>query len=264
MNYDINALTQEVKREVLAELNGHNHPANSNYLSDQRYNTDPYLYPASFNNFSPGYAGSGYQIMKESIKNDIQAEIQAQQAHHLAQMYGYDKILSDQKIQQMIDQRYRSLENMKADIKKELQSIQRMENQRTDDPYIRQVANALALEARQLGVPLEQIVQSLEQKPAPGAGALGRMSGLLNTGQRKGVLYGIGAAALVYLLWPSLRNSFHSAAVRTMEEGISIADRAKSFMGGHGHHDLDMHSEFDDFDAEPRGGRPPEVDILKQ
>lgn len=289
MNFNKNTLTQDVKREILAELqqgNYHRPPydgyhqspyssypstlnnlgysTNAHYSSSQGYSNPPYLSNLSYyNDISPHSLNHTYQIMKESVKDEILAEIQAQRTQQMAQMYGFDQILSDQKIQNMIEGRYRTLETMKAEIKKELQSIQRMENQRTADPYVRQVANSLVMEARQQGVPLEQVLQSLDQKSAPGTGIMGRMSSMLNSGQRKGFLYGIGAAVLFNLIWPSARNNLHSVAVRTMEGGMSIANRAKSFMGGH--HETDMNMSFDDFEPEPHGvPHPPEVDILKQ
>ena len=246
MNLNNNSLIQDVKREVLTDLNNR-YFNNSALLSD----------------FSPYPANNTYQIMKDSVRNEVLAEIQAQQTQQAAQMYGFDRVLSDQRIKQIVDQRYRSLENLKADLKKELQSIQSLEKQRTADPYIRQVANSLVHEARQQGIPLEQVMQSLDQRPASGTGLMSRVSNMLNTGQRKGFLYGIGAALLVNLIWPSARNNLHSVAVRTMEEGMSLANRAKSFVGSH--QDSDMHMSFDDFDSEPQGPRrPPEADILKQ
>lgn len=259
-----NSLIQELKREVLSELNDPYYSTNPSFPINQGYTSTPYLNNLNSFNGSPPYPGNNtYQIMKESVKNEILAEMQAQQTQQMAQMYGFDRILPDQKIKQIIDGRYRALDNMKTDLKKELQSIQRMENQRTADPYIRQVANSLVQEARQQGVPLEQVVQSLDQKSAPGTGMMSRISNMLNTGQRRGFLYGIGAAFLFNLIWPSARNNLHSAAVRTMEEGMSLANRAKSFVGGH--NDAEMNMSFDDFDSEPQGPRrPPEVDILKQ
>lgn len=259
-----NSLIQDVKREVLAELSDLNSSPIPNYPTGPGYAGTPYFNNLnSLNSFPPYPANHTYQTMKESIKNEVLGEMQTQQTQQMAQMYGFDRLLSDQKLNQIVDGRYRALENMKTDLKKELMSIQRLESQRTVDPYIRQVANSLVQEARQQGVPLEQVVQSLDQRSTAGAGIMSRMSNMLNTGQRKGFLYGLGAAFLFNLVWPSARNNLHSVAVRTMEEGMSLANRAKSFVGGH--HDPDLQMNFDDFDSEPQGPRrPPEVDILKQ
>jgi len=244
--------------------NNMNYANAPNYSASQGYSNNPGYGSVNYYNNTPYSADPTYQIMKDSIMNEVLSEIQAKKVNQLAQLYGYDRILSNQSIQQMIDERYRTLENLKTDIKKELQSIQRLENQRTTDPYIRQAANSLVMEAGRQGVPLDQIIQNLDQKGTPGTGVMSKMSNILSTGQRKGFLYGLGAAVLVYLLWPSARNNLHSVAVRTMEEGMSAAKRAKSSFTG-GHHETDMTMDFDDFDPDPHGGhRPPEVDILKQ
>ncbi|NMA54444.1 MAG: hypothetical protein GX952_00755 [Firmicutes bacterium] len=226
MHSPTKALVQDLKREVLAELQpeiyaqvstqAHYNPDRSSSGIPLYSSTGPAAYPT-------------YQLIKDSVKNEVLAQIEQQQTDQLAKAYGLDRALSDQRIQQLVDRRYRDIDRLKADLRKELQALQRLEEQRPADPYIRQIAQAVAQEARLQGLPLQQVAQSLGRKP--GAGISSWLSDTLNFGQRKGFLCGVGACLLTYLLWPGARNSLHSAAVRSMEEGMAMVNRAKSFVG---------------------------------
>ena len=98
------------------------------------------------------------------------------------------------------------------------------------DPYIRQTANLLA-EELQAGIPQEQLVRSLDQKLLQ-VRFTGPPVEELNRGQRRGFLYGVGMGILCHLLLPSSRKTMRSIAVHSMEEGIAMVDRAKSFVSG--------------------------------
>ena len=55
---------------------------------------------------------------------------------------------------------------------------------------------------------------------------------MIITGQRKGFLYGGGGTILFNFLWPMIQNNMRSIAVRSMEEGMSMVDRAKTAVSG--------------------------------
>jgi hypothetical protein len=223
-------LIQDVKREILAELKQGNEtniswPAGTSSGPNYRLQGD-----GAANN--PYATSQTYQTVKDSVKNEILAEIQMQQADQIAEMYGLGRSLSDQKIQQMVDSRYRTIDNMKADIKRELLAHQKMETQRSKDPHLSQIAGILAGEAQRQGIPLERVIQGLGQKGSAGNGTLSRILELLNTGQRKGFLCGIGTSVLFSLLWPLARGNMRPVAARSIEEGISMVGRAKNFICG--------------------------------
>ena len=140
------SLAQDIKQEVLAELRQRKNPAGPG---------------AGGNPIPPGFGIPGQggrpnpytvetgQTIKDSVKNEIMAEIQMQQADQLARLYGVDRSLSDQRIQQMIDARYRTIDNMKTDVKRELLALQKIEEQRGKDPYISQIAGGAIVNAAQ-------------------------------------------------------------------------------------------------------------------
>lgn len=223
-------LAQEVKREVIADLQQGNHtntsqPGNPlNNPGDGNQGTGSYF---------PFTANQTYQTVKDSVKNEVLTEIQKQQLDNMARVYGLDRSLSDQRIQQMIDTRFRTIDNLKADLKKELLALQAKETAQTGDPYTRQIATTLAEEARRQGLSKEQLMQSLEQNISKSTGPMGRLLEMLNTGQRRGFLGGIGMMLLCHhVILPLLRGNMRSVAVRSMEEGIAMVDRAKSLVRG--------------------------------
>ncbi|NMB40688.1 MAG: hypothetical protein GX996_01980 [Firmicutes bacterium] len=222
-------LAQEVKQEVIADLQRGNF---TGIPQPGRLQYPNFEAQGQWEDISLGNPDQTYQTVKESVKNEILADMQMQQLDRMAQVYGLDRSLSDRKIQQMIDARYQAIDNLKADIKKELLALQETETQRARDPYIRQTANLLAEEARRQGIPQEQLVRSLDQKTSTGTGLMGRLSEELNRGQRRGFLYGVGMGILCHLLLPSSRKTMRSIAVHSMEEGIAMVDRAKSFVSG--------------------------------
>ncbi len=219
-NQDI--LARDVKREVLAELRQGNH----NYTHNPHYG-DQMLWRS----YSPQATNQTYQTVKDSVKNEILSEIQTQQADRAARMYGIDRSLSDQNIQQMVAARYRTIDDIKSDIKKELLALQSIDAIRSKDPYISQIAEILTEESRRQGIPLTQVLGSLDQKGAWGGGIMKKLMDMLNKGQRKGFLCGAGSAILFNFLWPLAKSNMKSVAVRSMEEGMSVMDKAKSFMG---------------------------------
>lgn len=291
-------LKQDLKQEILAELQHRNQDIYvsdyyQTYAPEDRYRGNmeyrPELHPADidrikrevmlelqeeipvYQHSGPGdhrvypssaYAADAYKrTIVDSMKNELLAEMEAERATRTAEMYGYGKLLSDQKLNRMIDQRYRTFDNLKGEIRKELAAIKSTENRRagTADPYIRDIAQSIAMEAREQGVPLDEVLQRLDRTGSRNMGWLGRMSGMMNVGQRKGVVYGIGAALLVYLLWPSARRNLHSVAVRSMEEGMALAERARSL--------VNRNKDYDPAGPNPQGEEPgdknPEIDLLQ-
>ncbi|NLK01019.1 MAG: hypothetical protein GX318_07270 [Clostridia bacterium] len=218
-------IAQDVKREVLAELR------QSGSGEAPHFRGSPggsgRNAPGYWDGYSPYTEDNIYRTIKDSVKNEILSDIQLQQGEQLAKSLGLHRSLSDQKIQQMIDARYRTIDNMKEDIKKGLAALQILEGQ----PYTGQIAGILAEESQRQGVPLDQVMQGLEKKSSSGAGVLGKVMEILNKGQRKGFLCGIGSSFLFYLL-TSGRSGMQSVAVRSLEEGMSMVDKAKSFVSG--------------------------------
>lgn len=280
------ALKQDIKQEVMRELQygnpGYNYAPVLNtpypdYSSNGFKRFDAYdrdrikqeimyeladdmsVYPPYYPSNAGSYpvAGAYNETIADSIKNELLAEINARRTSQIIQQTGYGKVLSDQRLNRMINDRYRAVDNIRGDLRKELQSIHKMERRNpVTDPYTRSIAEAVAMEAREHGIPLEQVIQSLDGKAAAGNGLWSRFSNMLNVGQRKGFLWGIGAAAVAFMLWPSARNNLHSVAVRSVEGAMSWTDRARSFMGGANHE-----PGFDGPDGP--GKDKPEIDVLQ-
>lgn len=198
------ALIEDVKREVLDDLRQRRHftPA-ENHL---------------------------YESIKDSVKNEIWAQMEMEQANQLARYHGLDQSLSDRRLEKMVHDRYRTIDSMKADLKKELLALQRMETRRSRDPQVREIADVLVEESQRRGIPMEHLIAGLDRKSPMGTGMTNRLSGILNSGQRTGFLYGMGTAVLCYLLWPAARNNMRSMALRSIEEGVSMVDQVKNFV----------------------------------
>ncbi len=270
-------LKQEIKREVMAELQQRIQPGYVPYSGSAYYPKFTYNYPApgavqssyryspvqSANPYAPALSPAeltsikqevmrdiqeemhdgGYHSMApvpdpynrtimDSVKNQLLAEIEVERSNRIAQASGYGQFLSDRNINRAIDQRYRTLDQIRDEVRKELQAINRLEKRSVNtDPQIRDIAHTIAWEARSQGMPLEEVIRQLNTAPGQGLGWWNRVTSMVNTGQRRGFLYGVGLAAIVALLWPSARNNLHSVAVRSLEEGMSLADRARSFVG---------------------------------
>lgn len=258
------ALIQDIKREVLAELlEGGN--TNVPHLAGHPNNSD-HMVQWHSDNYDPYASNQMYQTIKESVKNEILAEAEMQQADRLAQVHGVDRALSNQRLQRMIDARYRTINNMKEDIKKELQTFRKMEAQRSGDPNIRDIAGTLAREGQRQGIPLEQLIAGLDQKAAEGIGITGRLSNMINTGQRKGFLCGVGGTLLFNFLWPLIQNNMRSIAVRSMEEGMSMVDQAKTVVYGQNQQNPSTSTGFVNIDPGPpaQGNQSPDGDNMQQ
>jgi hypothetical protein len=227
------ALVQNVKQEVLSELQQGNYFRASPLINyPNGYNRTGYVPQWHQQNYDPFITDQMYQTVKDSVKNEVLTEIEMDRANRIARMYGIDNSLSDRRLQQMIDARYRTIDDMKADIKRELLALRRIDTQRSGDPYIRQIANALVDESQRRGIPFNQLLDTLDQRNTGGTGLVGRVSDMLNVGQRKGFLCGMGASILFNLIWPFARGNMRSIAVRSLGEGMTMMDKAKSFVGG--------------------------------
>ena len=261
------ALIQDIKREVLTELQRGGY-TNAPSAIGHQYNMDSGA-QWQRGGYDPGASNHMYQPIKESVKNEILAEAEAQQANRMAQVYGLDRTLSDRGLQQMIDSRYRTVDNIKGDVKKELQTLRKMETQRSADPYVRDIAGALAGEGQRQGIPLEQLIAGLDQKTNTGPGIKGKFSNMINSGQRKGFLFGVGSVLLFNLIWPMAQNNMRSIAVRSVESGMSMVDKAKNFVGGQNQNPNQNQqgppAGFTNFDPNPptQGYQPPDGDNVE-
>lgn len=220
-------LAQDVKREVLNELREGHYAYHPQF---PRHSGSSYGPQGYWGDYPPYVTNPTYQTVRDSVKDEVLTQIQMEQAEHMARRYGFDRALSDRRIQQMVDSQYRNIEDVKADIRKDLLAIQGMEAVRTKDPYIRQITNDIVQEARYQGVPLQQVTQHLGQQSGLGSGILSPIMEIINKGQRRGLLCGIGVTLLGHHLFS--RGKLRSVAVRSLEEGMSMVDRAKSFVGG--------------------------------
>ncbi len=220
-------LAQDVKREVVNELREGNY---AHYPQFNRYSGNDYGPRGYWGDYPPYVINPTYQTVKDNVKDEVLAQIQMEQAEHMARRYGFDRALSDRRIQQMVDSHYRSIGDMKADILKDLLAVKGVEAVRTKDPYIRQITNDIIREAKYQGIPLQQVTQHLGQQSRPGSGIFPQIMEVINKGQRRGLLCGIGMALLGHHLFS--RGKLRSVAVRSLEEGMSVVDRAKSFVGG--------------------------------
>ncbi len=232
MYSDQRTLAQDIKQQVLDDLRQKNYIDQPPSQRDVPLETYQYGTRGSWGRYSPYTADYTYDAIKDSVKNEILEEINMQQMDRLAQAYGLNRSLSDRRVQRMIDNRYRSIDDMKSDIKRDILNFQRMEDQRSRNPYTRQAANTLIDEAQRRGIPLEQLVQGLDRRTGTGTGIMARLSDMLNTGQRKGFLSGMAMMALCNVLFPSIRNNMQSVAVRSVEEGMAMVERAKTFISG--------------------------------
>lgn len=230
---DQRTLAQDIKQEVLADLRQRNQTHYPLPRSDMFPDSYSYGSQGPWDDHYPYTADHTYNTIKNSVKNEILNEINMQQTDQLAQAYGLNRSLSDQRVQRMIDNRYRSIDDLKGDIKRDILAFQRMEAQRSRNPYTRQAANTLIDEAQRRGMPLEQLVQGLDQRTGARSGIMARLSDMLNAGQRKGFLSGVAMMILCNMLFPSIKNDMQSVAVRSVEEGMSMVERAKTFISGH-------------------------------
>jgi len=197
-------LAADVKREVLNELRGGTYAQDPQFNRYSGYNDGPQGYWGDY----PSYMASPtYQTIKDSVKDEVLAQIQMEQGEHMARMHGFDRALSDRRIQQMVDSRHRSIENMKADIRRDLLAIQGMEAARNKDPYIRQITNDIVREARYQGVPLQQVTQHLGHQSGLGSGILSPIMEVINKGQRRGLLCGIGMTLLGHISSPGVNSA---------------------------------------------------------
>ncbi len=176
------------------------------------------------------YPNAYDQAIADSVKEELLREMRARQVTRQAEMHGYGDIVSDRNINKMIRQRHRTLQDIRGDLLKELDAIQAMENGAGSaaDPYIQDVARSIVEEARGRGLSINEVKQKLADNGAAGSGWFQRMFEALGAGQRKGFAYGIGAAVLAAILWPTFRQGLHSVAVQSMEGGMGLADRARS------------------------------------
>ena len=251
------ALIQDVKQEVLADLQREGH---ANVFRPTSYtnssNHMPYWHGG---NYDPYATNQMYQSIKESVKNEVLGEAEMQQANQMARIYGIDHALSDRKLQQMIDARYRLIDDLKEDIKRELRAFHRMDTQRSNNPYVRDIANTLAREGQRQGIPIEQLISGIDRKAPMGTGMVGKFSNMINTGQRKGFLYGVGCTLLFNMIWPMAQSNMRSIAVRSMEEGLSMVDKAKTFMRGNNQQNpstdyVNVNPEYPNQDNQPPDG----------
>ena len=211
---------ERIKREVLNDLQGELPVNRGNGAISDASPINPYD-----------------QAIADSVKKELLADMRAREAQRMADLHGYGDIVSDQNIGRMIQQRHRTLQDIRRDLAKELDAIQAIENRAgvNIDPQIRDIARSIVAEARGQGVSINEVKQKLlGSNGTVGSGWFQRVLETLGSGQRKGFAYGIGAAILAAMLWPTIKQSLHSVAVQSMESGMGLADRARSVMDGFG------------------------------
>ncbi|NQS75975.1 MAG: hypothetical protein HQP61_05975 [Peptococcaceae bacterium] len=218
---------ERIKKEVLTDLRGELPVNRGNETVSDTSPINPYD-----------------QTIADSVKKELLADMRAREALRQADLHGYGDIVSDQNIGRMIRQRHRTLQDIKRDLAKELDTIQAIENRAgvNIDPQIQDIARSIVTEARGQGVSINEVKQRLlGSNGTVGSGWFQRVLETLGLGQRKGFAYGIGAAILAAMLWPTVRQGLHSVAVQSMESGMGLADRARSVMDGFGN---DFTTEF--------------------
>lgn len=235
-----------IKREVLIDLQDEI-PSNR-YSAQERHRG----YETAYTPMS-----SYDQVIANSVKNELLAEMEAQRTAMHANLHGYGQIVSDRNLNNMIEQRYRTLQEVRNDLKREIEAINSMQNQTTtSDPYVRELAYSIVREARGQGVSMDEVIKRLEGQNATTGNMMSnwrqRMSGMINTGQRRGFLYGIGAAVLAAIIYPSIRRNMHEVAVRTVEGGMGLTDRARTAMSRakEGMEDIIAEAQFNNFQEE--------------
>lgn len=212
---------ERLKRELLMDLQ--EKAGEYHYSPPVHYRTPP----AALNPLNP----YDHAVLQD-IKREAMAELEMRQAARHAEMYGYGHMVSDRNLNKMIGQRYRTLQNIREDLKKELEAIRAIENKTASitDPYVKEIASSVVTQAREQGVSLDEVLTRLDRQGGQKENLRQRASKMLNVGQRKGFLYGAGAAILAAMLYPSAKQSLHLLAVKTMEGGMDLADRTKSLV----------------------------------
>ncbi|MHB1421536.1 MAG: hypothetical protein ACYCX4_18485 [Bacillota bacterium] len=196
---------ERIKREVLRDLQGD--------LEDQNY------YP------------SNHRALVDSVKNEVIAEMEAYNAAQRAATYGYGNQYTNQNLNKMVDQRYRVIENTKRDLRRELEAIRNIENKTTaSNPYVREMAGSIIKEAQEQGMSMDEVIKILNGQGSSKSNWRYRMTDWLSIGQRKGFFYGVGTTLLAAMIFPAVNRNMRSVAVRTLEEGMDLADKARSFV----------------------------------
>ncbi len=205
---------QMIKRDVLRQLNDD-------------------IYEMGYNSYMPYAQNKVDRIVIENIKNELLAELATAQYAPGVQSDGWRTVLSDRNIDRRINQQYGNLRSLRKDIRRGLQSAQSTEQRlnRIADPQVRQAVHTIVQEARQEGIPLEQVINSLDANSQYRAGFGQRVGGWLGSGAGRGFLGGIGISLAIALLLPSTRGGLRNIGIKMMENSMDLADQTQTVFG---------------------------------
>ncbi|MHB1125472.1 MAG: hypothetical protein ACYC2T_00725 [Bacillota bacterium] len=246
------AEVERIKREVLMDLQGE--------FDDDYYRPEV----RGYRNAPGMYANPYHKAVVESVKNDVIMEMEAYNAAQRAAAFGYGNMVSDQNLHKLVNQRFQAMENTKRDLRKELEAIRNIENKTANsNPYIQEMAGSIIKEAREQGMSLDEVIKILNGQSGLKSNWRNRAADWLGIGQRKGFFYGVGATLLAAMIFPAVNRNMHSVAVRTIEEGMDLADKARSFVvrAKEGFEDIMAEATFKTLqkDEEPEIERPEEI-----
>lgn len=175
--------------------------------------------------YRPMISDTMYQdyLLKESLKEQIIAQLLAQRINLPSNGY------------------QRALEETTRELLQEINRLQWIQEKAGDgyNPRVRGGDTAFVSQLNGTGR-LEDVIKTLDTKTRS------KIQGWLNmldNGQGKGFLYGLGMAALLGILLPSNGHKIQSMVFNTAHEGMSLLERARSMVAK-------VKEEFEDIIAE--------------
>jgi hypothetical protein len=177
------------------------------------------------------YRSGAERTMASNIKNELLAEIDAANYDRPGAADGWRNMVSERNIDRLINQHYRNLDNLRGDIRQELEAIRDIEKRMNgiSDPQVREAVRSVVWEARQEGVPLDEVIKRLNERVGMGWGQ--RVGSWFNSSQGRGFLWGIGATVVATMLFPATRNGLRNVAVKMMEGTMNLAEQANTTFG---------------------------------
>ena len=172
------------------------------------------------------------QAVVENVKNELLAEMQmARQGGNPTP--SWQNIISDRNIDRRIDRQYGDLKNLRGQIRRGLETVQETDRRlnASIDPRALDAVNAIIHEARQEGVPLDQVITWLKTGDRTGTGFGQRAGDFFTSNSGKGFLWGVGISLIAASLFPATRQGLRSLGVKMMEGTLSAADQTRSTFG---------------------------------
>lgn len=121
---------------------------------------------------------------------------------------------------------------LKNELRKELMSLDKMNRRvgQINDPLVRQALIELLQEAKQQGIGIQELMQSLNtNNSGVMSSVMDRVTGPLKGIDKRSFGWGIGAALLGLMLLPSLTKSMHSITERAMGSSMSLENTQNIF-----------------------------------